>query len=238
MFKISYLISLFLLGATISNSLEARGRPIMPKGDERPKSTLRHKRPPASVKKELSPEGLVKGMRQQLLGIPTAQSADDIDEEIRKIYGNASSPTSEQIKEIRALNRALDKALPKFTRQRNAHRIPSRNPLNKGTFAKPPVSSKKVDSLGIKKTNGTIRKKRNAAQTSSPPTISDRTDEESSAASRKIETRRIKKSRAPIRKAEQAPRTTRNFVRHKKHWETQRSKRLRFKDWASKAYSK
>lgn len=148
-FKVSFFISALLGGSIILNSAEAH-LPIS-MNDE-------HEQLSIPAQKKLSPDEIASIMHQQILGKTTAADEDTVAAQIQEIYGKASSPTLEQIKEIRALNRAFDEAIQKFTRERNRHRICSRQKVSKQSFTTRPVSSKKINDRSIKGTHGTIRK--------------------------------------------------------------------------------
>lgn len=148
-FKVSFFISALLGGSVVLNSVEAR-QPI-PMNDA-------HEQLSIPTQKKLSPDEIVGMMHQQLLGRATAESEDAIAAQIQEIYSKASSPTLEQVKDIRDLNRAFDEAIQKFTRERNKHRICSRQKVSKQSFIRRPVSLKKINSPGIKRTHGAIRK--------------------------------------------------------------------------------
>ncbi|MBL8677007.1 MAG: hypothetical protein JNJ47_06275, partial [Alphaproteobacteria bacterium] len=157
--KVSFFISAFLGGSVILNSAEARQLISMnDKHEMTAHTSVRPKQLLNPIQKKLSPDEIVGIMSQQLLGRTTAESEDTIAAQIQEICSKASSPTLEQVKEIRALNCAFDEAIQKFIHERNKHRICSRQKVSKQSFTRRPVSLKKIDSRDRKRTHGTIRK--------------------------------------------------------------------------------
>lgn len=159
-FKISFLVSMYLAGFIVLTSTESTSELSLEEIDDTHMPSRLKQRPLIKLGKEAE---LASKLRQALL-TDSEENGSIINQQIQEIYDKAISPTPTQIKQIFILNKALYKEKIKFMRERNAHKrkAPHRQALKPNMFKRPPVSSKKVKSLGVRETHGIIHKTKQA----------------------------------------------------------------------------